>query len=131
MSVYMLGVNTDVVKLGTKRFWAENGRICVEDASDNSFDTMSVKEALERLRAVNDFVGTAVRGSKQIKDDAKYLPFIERDQKFVEQMIALIKKAKEQGDPNDPAARREAKRRLPTSVRVPKNITDINVDPLS
>lgn len=119
MAVYMLG-NRDVVHFGPRKFpkrykyWAERGLIHLEDAEDNSYVTLSVREFLLRLKGINDMIAKVSRGEKTLDPQE-----LQRHQNFIEQALALVEKAKEQGMPTDPSARRDRARRRPTSVVVP------------
>ena len=85
----------------------------MEDARDNSYEALSVKEALLRVEGINDMIGNS-------SDDGEYQDEIDKHTCFVEQMVTVCEKAKEQGMPSDESARKDLKRRQPTSVVVPK-----------
>jgi len=117
----------DVVIFGSRnnprrlRFWAERGLIHVEDAVDNSYDTMPVKTFLHRLKAINDMVGN----SKSETAKLGFMGFdeIERLQRFVEAGLDLARKAKEQGEPTNPDAVKASRQSRPATVVVPGDLT--------
>lgn len=113
MSVHILGQSSVVIH-GPLRIWPERGLICIEDARDNSFVQLSVRDALLRVRAINDSLKQSKRLEMKEADR-------QRNQAFIEAMTPIIKKAQEQGSPDDPSAVRDLTRRLPKSVRVPTN----------
>jgi len=112
MAIHLLGSGHSMVYHGPLRLWAEDGLVKIEDSRDNSYEALSVKEALLRVQAINDMIGNS-------SEEGEYASEIARLQKFVEQMVELIKRAKEQGMPSDPSARRERIRRRPSSIVVP------------
>ncbi len=123
ISVPMIGGKHGVIFFGPRkdperqRWWADRGLIHMEDASDNSYDTISVKDFLLRLKGLNDMIGNSRKSMKDAKMmDAEELT---RVQRFVEQGCDLADKAKEQGMPTDASARRDLVRRRATSVLVP------------
>ena len=101
------------------RYWAERGLIHREDSKTGGYSSLTVTTFLERLRAINDMMS----GGKT-KENEKFVSRQElaRTMKFVEQGVDLARKAKEQGDPDEPDARRAAKRALPTTVVVPAGL---------
>lgn len=113
MAVHILG-QTSVIELGPLRIWPERGLVCVEDGRDNTFEQLSVRDALLRVKAINDSLQRAKMLNMKEPDR-------KRNQAFVEAMITVIKRAREQGSPDDPSAVRDLTRRLPTSVSVPAN----------
>lgn len=119
MSVHILGTH-NVVKFGPLRFWPERGIICCEDARDNSFVQLSVEEALMRTRGINDMIGRS-------SDDHEYADEIEQHQRFVEDMVEIIREAKEQGMPSDPSASRDLARRQPKSLRIEHKLGDMEL----
>jgi hypothetical protein len=105
MSVLFLGKNHDVCKFGPLRMWAERGLIHIEDSRDSSYDSVSVKTALERMEAVSDMIGNSRADRKGfIHEDIR-----QRWQRMLEEMIFNCQKAKEQGMPSDPTAARDYK----------------------
>src|SRR5271166_5592624 len=108
MALFLGSMEHDLARLGPLRFWAERGLIHVEDARDNSYDSMSVRSALDRIRAINDMLGN--RREKHSEDQYDQTKRAEL-MAFVEKMVDIIRKAREQGTPDDPAACREYVRR--------------------
>lgn len=72
-------------------FWAEKGLVRIEDQRTGSFHTVTRREALLRIKAIND--GLYLE---------KYSDEKAEQQRMVEDMIECVKTAKSQGDPMDP-----------------------------
>lgn len=118
MSIHLFGQGK-VVNYEQLKVWAERGLICIEDARDNSFVQLSVKDALLRIRAINDTLQQAKKiGMKERTRDAQ--------QKFVERMLPIIKQAQEQGMPTDASAVRDLNRRRKKQVVVPTNYVSLD-----
>ncbi len=70
----LIGGQHSVVYFGPRdnpkcqRWWADRGMIHVEDARDNTYDTLSVREFLHRLKAVNDMLGNLGARMRQMTD---------------------------------------------------------------
>lgn len=107
---YLLG-RTNVVVFGPLRFWPERGIVCCEDGRDNSFVQLSIKEALLRTKGINDMLGRS-SDCGGYEDERVY------HQRFVEEMMDIIRIAKEQGSPDDPSACRDLARRRPKAIRI-------------
>jgi hypothetical protein len=71
------------------RLWAERGNICWEDARDNTFGTMSFREAGERALALSEMVHNS-------KDRQFYDDEVRALQQFICQMETIIREAKQQ-----------------------------------
>lgn len=110
--MYILG--DGVARYGTLRVWAERGLVHWEDGKDNSYDSMPVRQALHRIRALNDMIGNS-----STADKALYADQVTVLQRFIEDVLAVCRRARDQGMPHEPDARREALRRLPTTVVMP------------
>jgi len=127
---HILGGNTQMAILRSMdgktqlRFWAERGLIRVEDSRDNSFETLSVKEVLIRMAGLSDMLGNKTTSDESIIDNA-YRTMI---QKYLEDMIDIVRQAQEQGQPTDESAIRDLNRRraktftLPNGAKVQRNI---------
>jgi hypothetical protein len=104
-------------RFGPLYIWAERGLIHIEDARDNSYDSMSVRTALQRMVAISDML----RNSKaqMIADGAMYAEEYERQMRMLEQMTEVCRLAQEQGMPSDSSARNDLIRRRPVTVTVP------------
>jgi len=128
---HILGGNTQMAILRSMdgktqlRFWAERGLIRVEDSRDNSFETLPVKEILERMAGLSDMLGNKTTADESIIDSA-YRTMI---QKYLEDMIDIVRQAREQGEPTDDSAIRDLNRRraktfaLPGGAKVRSNIS--------
>lgn len=109
---YLLGTH-NVARLNEMRVWAERGWVCVEDSS--KFEKMSVATALKRIKAVNDMLGSSSC------DHLFSHSLRHKVQSFVEDVINVIKQAKEQGKPGEKETTEEIKRRKPKTIIVPGN----------
>lgn len=99
------------------RWWAENGLIKYEEV-DGNYGAISVRSCLQRLKANNE-----LHGRRSVDKGFHTADEVTRVQRFIQEMLELCRKAREQGTPDDPAARRDRLRRLPTTVRVPDSKT--------
>lgn len=108
----------DVVRFGPLYIWAERGLVHIEDSRDNSYESVSVRAMLHRMKAIQDMLGNST--ARQMNSEDQFdRANRERHQKMIEEMLVVIRKAQEQGMPTDAGARRELVRRRPKSVVVP------------
>lgn len=110
---------TDVVRFGPLRIWTERGLIHIEDSRDNSYKTVTTRDELFRLQAVNDMLANSRRqkGSEDQFDETNCA----RIRKALEAVIIVCQKARQHGDPFD-AAREQNKnlrRRTPRTLVTP------------
>ena len=56
---HIIGSIHDVAMYGNLRAWAENGLVRIEDARDNSYEVITVKEAKARIKAQADILSSA------------------------------------------------------------------------
>lgn len=112
MAIPLIG-QKDVVQFAGHRWWAERGRIHWEKMTDGSYGSMSIRQCLERLQGLNDMVGNT-----KLNDGFHMPDEVVHHQRYVEQVIDLCKKAKDQGSPDNPSAGRDAKRRRRTMITV-------------
>ena len=123
----ILGTDHNVVYFGPRdnprcqRWWADRGLIHVEDARDNSYDTLNIREFLERLKAVNDMIGNSK--STLANDGFAHEDEIGRQMRFVEDAVELVKIAKEQGEAGSKDAIKEANRRRAKTIVMPGSVT--------
>jgi hypothetical protein len=117
MQHLMVG-NADMAKSDQYRWWAERGLIHWEHKDTGDYGTVSIKEALIRLRGLNDMVTNSLAESHEAGSKFLYRDEIEKMQKFIDEMLQLCKKAKAQGAPDDPSAVRDMKRRRRKVVSV-------------
>jgi hypothetical protein len=75
------------------KFWAENGQIRVVDETTGDLKVVPVRDWLERARSF-------IRGTKADKYSDEY----NETMNLVDQMIAVAREARTQGDPHDPIA---------------------------
>lgn len=100
MGVQILG-STGVVHFGPRdnprrdKYWAERGLIHRESSDDNSYETMSVREFLQRVNGISDMLGN----SKQDLQGFAHADEIERQMRFKEEAAELARRAQEQGMP--------------------------------
>lgn len=99
--VHILGQNHDVVVFKDRRgwevrYWAERGIIHWEDSRGTSGELTSLREALLRLRNVNVMLGMSSDQGVEIDHQERHAL-----QEFVEKMMGVIRKAKEQGSLKD------------------------------
>lgn len=113
--------NKNVVRLGPLRFWADRGLVHCEDARDNSYETLSTKEILERIQGINDMIGN----TKRKADGLMHADEVREHQNFIDDMVRLCRRAKDQGSPDNPDAVKEAKRRRPATFVMPSAKSDM------
>jgi|TARA_R110000765_G_scaffold96389_1_gene181564 hypothetical protein len=99
------------------RWWADHGLIHVEDSRDNTHDTLGVREFLHRLSAINDMVGNSK--AELASSGFAHKDEIDRQQKFIEEALGLVRLAKEQGEPGDKDTVKSAIARRPVTVIMP------------
>ena len=114
MSVFTILSNHNVVKQeplfrsgkertnSTVRYWGENGLIHMswEEGGIERYKSIPIKDALLRLKALNDILGKTPHSEKcHFPDEIKKL------QDFIDDMCKLIRRARESGpgDPFDPS----------------------------
>jgi hypothetical protein len=96
-----IGGEHKVARLNQLRVWAERGLIHWEDGKDNSYASISIKDALLRIQALNEMLGNRVDD----KDIPRFRELREKIQVFIEKMQDVIAQAREQGAPDDPTRR--------------------------
>jgi len=117
--VPLLGGQHKVIYFGPRdnqkrdRYWAENGLVHHEDRDTGEYESLSVREFLERLNAINQMIRGDRQVGKQIGID------VDRQQKFIEEGVALAQKAREQGMPTDKDAVKDRLRRRKKTVVMP------------
>lgn len=115
--MHIMGAEHDVCVHGALRMWAENGLIHIEDAADNSFETISVRTCLRRIKAHSDMLHNSREAMKRsgFMDNAEFKWIMT----MVEKMSDVCAKAQVQGQPFDESASRDLRRRQPQSVLMP------------
>jgi len=111
-------LSSDVVRFGTLRFWSERGLIHIEDSRDNSYEAISVRVALQRMKAISDLLGNSTQRQKHSHSQFDNA-FRQRNQDMLDGMCELVRKAQIQGMPSDPTASRDLVRRAKKTVVVP------------
>lgn len=118
----LLGNQHGVVFFGPRsapnavRWWAERGQLHWEDSRNNSYGTVSVREFLFRLKAINDMISN---GNRKDNENMMHVDEIERHQRFIEESLELVRKAKEQGVPEDPQVRKHKAMERPITMVMP------------
>ena len=98
LNTFLIGGEHGVVKYQNLRIWAERGLIRIEDARDNSYETLTVREAILRVKGFNDMIGN----SAEDRRNPAFWDMREKLQRLVEEMSEVIRKAQMQGMPDDP-----------------------------
>lgn len=97
----MRGVTKEGVKR-TLKFWALRGLIRCEDSLDNSYEIISVRSFLHRVKALNDMLAKS-GPDDDLGPDADLRLEMQRN---VEKALEIANQAQVQGMPSDPSARR-------------------------
>ena len=125
MTLLLRSNNNDVVYFGPRSnpkdttWWVSNGIIHWAKESTGETGTVTRKEFLLRLKAVNDMLAN---GKRADTTNFAHRDEIERQLRFVEQGCELAKKAKSQGDPtNDKQLRQMINDGDRPSIIVPTN----------
>lgn len=108
MSFQLRIKNDTVLRFGNRddpealSIWAELGRIHFQNERTGEYSSLSRRDFLERLDALNSLnsKGSSVKSIYDVTER-------ERIARFVEKAIDLVRKAKEQGDPDDANVRRQ------------------------
>jgi hypothetical protein len=122
----ILGDNYDVVFFGPRtnpkavRWWADRGQLHWEDSRTNAYGVVSVREFLLRLQGISDMLSN---GKKKENEGFMHADELERHMRFIEQAVGLVKKAKDQGVPEDPEVRRHKAMDLPVTVVMPSSLS--------
>ena len=95
-----------VVRFGSLRLWSERGLIHCEDGQ-GGYHTIAIPDFFARVSALNDMV----RNSLQQGQGKIYYDALAAHQRFVQAGLELIRRAREQGSPDDPTSRRDLVRR--------------------
>lgn len=107
--------NHDLIQYKKLRIWAERGLIRVEHTDTGQYEILSVRTAVERALAISEII----KFRRQNPKLRKYFDELAEKQDFVDRLVDVIRKAKEQGMPTDATARRDLARRQPVTVSVP------------
>jgi hypothetical protein len=97
-------VSNGVVISKDCRWWADRGMFHVEDARDNSYKSMTIRQALYHLNGLSDMLMNSGK-------ETDYYDEIMALRTFCEQIREVIQRAKEQGDPTTKDAVEDRKRR--------------------
>jgi hypothetical protein len=120
----LIGAKDGVVHFGGYRWWAERGLIHWEHKETGDYGTSPVRVVLTRLSRVNEMVHNVRTGDKDPeKGEAALEAAFGGDSSvhadYIDDMIELCRKAKEQGDPEEEDTARDLKRRRAKTTIVP------------
>jgi hypothetical protein len=122
----LIGNQTGVVFFGPRdlpkavRWWADHGQLHWEDSRTNGYGVVSVREFLLRLKGISDMLSN---GRKKENEGFMHSDEVERHMRFIEEAVGLVRKAKEQGIPEDPEVRRHKAMDLPVTVVMPSSLS--------
>lgn len=102
------------------RWWADRGQLHWEDSRDNGYGIVSVREFLYRLKAINDMISN---GRKKDNEGMMHADEVDRHQRFIEEALELVRKAKEQGVPQDPKVRKHKAQERPMTMVMPSSLS--------
>jgi hypothetical protein len=96
------------------KFYAQNGFICLHDEQTGEFFVLTRKEFLQRAQAISDEARRLRHMAAENPSKAAWLSADRVElQQAIENMVAVTKEAKEQGDRDDPAVDAWFKRHRP------------------
>ena len=107
----------NVVQTKHLRIWAERGLIHIEDSRDNSYEAVSVRTELMRMKAIQEMLMNSREDMK--RSGNMHAAEYDSLQRMLEEMIEVCTQAKAQGMPSDPRAARDLADRRPKTVVVP------------
>ena len=113
--VHFLG-QVDVAHFGHYKYWADAGIIHSEDTRTGAYKAIQVRQILHRMNALQDML----KASKEERDNFEYKEEIQFNeiQGFLETMIPIVQKAREQGMPSDPTCGHDLRVRRKKQVAV-------------
>jgi hypothetical protein len=117
LTPHLLG-NHGLVQYAHLKIWAERGLIRIEHTETGQYEILSVADAAKRALAISEMARLRRKNPKWVK----YYDEIAAQMDFVDRMHGVLQKAREQGMPTDPTARRDLTRRMPVTVSVPADI---------
>lgn len=115
-SLIITGNNGIVYDSEGTAWWAEEGIIRWE-STDGQGGRQDVRTTLERLQGISQFNRNRNSGS-----GFKTRQEVNQTQTYIEKMVELCRKAREQGSPDNPDALKDRARRRKKSVAVPRSI---------
>ena len=133
MSVLLQNNNGGVVFFGPRsnhravRWWADRGLLHWEDSRDNGYGVVSVREFLLRLNGISEMLSN---GRKKDNEGFMHSDEVDRHVRFIEEALNLVRKAKEQGMPEDPQARKHAAMSLPLTMVMPSSLSALKSKPI-
>ena len=96
------------------KFYAQNGFICLHDEQTGEFFVLTRKEFLQGAQAISDEARRLRHMAAENPSKAAWLSADRAElQQAIENMVAVTKEAKEQGDRDDPAVDAWFKRHRP------------------
>lgn len=106
--------------------WPERGLVHTEYSKTNGYESMSIRDALERTRALSEMVGRSNSSQAHLFLDERL-----QLQRFIEESLRVIQVAKEQGDPFASGVAETLRQRRKKSVCVnPRAMNIIEGDPM-
>lgn len=99
-------------------YWAERGLVNWERAETDTYGTLTVRDACQRVSALSDMVILS-------SEDPRWAHERRMLQKFIHEMESVIRQAKEQGEPDNPDTRKDAERRRKKMSIGPRTIGKI------
>lgn len=105
------------------RWWADRGQLHWEDSRDNTYGVVSIREFLMRLKAINDMLAN---GKRVENKNFLHWDEVERQTRFVEQALELVKKAKQQGDPHNPDVLTQQRHERTLPVAMPQELATVD-----
>ena len=86
------------VVFNNMRWWAQGGLIHWENQDTGAFGSLTVRDALQRAKALNDMLGNT-RGDPGL---AGYADQLQMHRDYIDGMVELCEEAQRQGRPDDP-----------------------------
>lgn len=112
---HVLG-QADVVNFGNLKFWSERGLIHIEDTRDGAYESISVRVALQRTKAINDMLSNRREKGTEDQFDQEQR---QRHRDMVDGLVELCSRAQIQGMPTDASACRDLVRRSKKTIVMP------------
>jgi len=120
MAANTVDFSQNMARLDKLIVWADNGMVRWQDGNTGESRSLLVTEAAIRLRALNEMFRNilhARRRDVRATDAERVIGNLPALQDFIEKGLQVCQRALAQGSPEDPEARREAKRRRPVTMQ--------------
>jgi hypothetical protein len=108
-----------MAKVGTRfyhddiEFWAENGLIYVEDHRDDTFNAITIKDALQRAACLSVEARRIKAKGALAAEDRKHLL------DCIDNLVTACKQARTQGDPMDPKVIDDLRKQRKKNILLP------------